>query len=105
MEKNEITVNYGLTGVDIRREAMAAIKAIKNKQIDVKEAMAIKGLLDTMVDVGKTQIEYIKSLPKSVKEEMNLREVKAIAGTLIDRDAEMDISMTEIRESQKNPYQ
>jgi len=104
MEKNQITINYGLTGVDIRREAMEAIQLLKQGKIDVKTAQAIKGLLDTNVDVAKTQVEYIKSLPTHIKDSMTLPEAKAIAGTLIDRDAEIETTMHEIEERRKLPY-
>ncbi|MDR0874193.1 MAG: hypothetical protein LBN27_12135 [Prevotellaceae bacterium] len=104
METNHITINYGLTGVDIRREAMEAIQLLKQKKIDVREANAIKGLLDTQVDVAKTQVEYIKSIPATVREQMKITDVKAIAGTLIDRDAEIEATMAEIEEIRKLPY-
>jgi hypothetical protein len=35
---------------------------------------------------------------------MSVNEVKAIAGTLVDRDAELDCSLAEIRQNQKQIY-
>ena len=105
MNTNTTKINYGITGVDVRREAMEAIQRIKSGQMDVKEAQAIKGLLDVVVDVAKTQVAFIQSLPNTVKEQMSVTEVKAIAGTLMDRDAEVEVCMAEIEESRKKPYQ
>lgn len=96
--------NTGITLVDVRSEAMDAIKLLKEGKLDVKQAGTIKGLLDTVIDTAKTQVEYMKAIPKSVKEQMSVMEVKAIAGTLADRDAEMDVSMAEIEEGRKHPY-
>lgn len=97
--------NTGITLVDVRSEAMDAIQQLKAGKIDVKTAGAIKDLLNTVVDTAKTQVEYMKVIPKGVKEQMTVTEVKAIAGTLVDRDAEMDATMAEIRESQSRPYE
>lgn len=97
--------NTGITLVDVRSEAMDAIQQLKSGKIDVKTAGAIKDLLNTVIDTAKTQVEYMKVLPKSVKEQMTVVEVKAIVGTLVDRDAEMDAIMAEVRESQSRPYE
>lgn len=96
--------NTGITLVDVREEAMDAIRKLKSGQIDVKTAGAIKDLLNTVVDTAKTQVAYIQSIPNVVKEQLSVREVKAIAGTLVDRDAELDISMAEIEENRKQGY-
>lgn len=96
--------NTGITLVDVRSEAMDAIKLLKEGKLDVKQAGTIKGLLDTVIDTAKTQVEYMKAIPKSVKEQMSTTEIKAIAGTLADRDADLDISMAKIDESRKNTY-
>lgn len=96
--------NTGITLVDVRAEAMDAIQQLKAGKIDVKTAGAIKDLLNTVVDTAKTQVEYMKVIPKGVKEQMTVTEVKAIAGTLVDRDAEMDATMEEIRASQGKVY-
>lgn len=97
--------NTGITLVDVREEAMDAIRLLKEGKIDVKTAGAVKDLLNTVVDTAKTQVEYMKVIPKNVHEQMTITEVKAIAGTLVDRDAEMDQSMVEIRESQNKSYE
>ena len=95
----------GVTLSDVQEEAMEAIRRLMNKEIDVKEAHAIKGLLDSVIDTAKTQVEFIKAIPNGVKERISMNEVKAIAGTLLDRDAELDLSMREIEERRKIPYQ
>lgn len=96
--------NTGITLVDVREEAMDAIRKLKEGQIDVKTAGAIKDLLNTVVDTAKTQVAYIQSIPATIKEQMSVTEVKAIAGTLVDRDAELDVTMIEIEESRKRGY-
>lgn len=97
-------MNTGITLVDVRSEAMNLIQLLKEGKIDVKTAGAAKDLLNTVVDTAKTQVEFIKAIPNSVKEQMSTTEVKAIAGTLIDRDAEMDATLAEVAESQKREY-
>ena len=59
--------NTGITLVDVRQEAMDTIKKLKDKQIDLKEAAEIRNLLGVVIDVAKTQVEFIKSLPNEVK--------------------------------------
>lgn len=102
---NSPTINTGITLVDVRKEAMDAIRMLKNKQIDVKTAQEIKNLCNTVIDVAKVQVSYIQVIPKHISEKMTLNEVKAIAGTLIDRDAELDESLKEINDSQHKPYE
>lgn len=93
-------VSTGITLTDVRSEAMEAISLLKNKEIDLKTAREIKGLLDTVVDTAKAQVEFIKSIPDDMKRELKTEGVKAIAGTLKDRDAELDLSLHQIGESQ-----
>lgn len=95
--------NTGFTLVDVRKEAMDAIQRLKDKTMDVKTAKEIKGLLDVVVNTAKTQVDFLNAIPDSVKKEMKIEEVKAIAGTLTDRDAELDLSLDKI-EKDKNKY-
>jgi hypothetical protein len=96
--------NTGITLVDVRNEAMDAIQKLKNKEIDVSTAKEIKGLLDTIINTAKTQVDFMNAIPKQVKDNMTNDQVLAIAGTLRDRDAEMDEVMTEIEKKSKEPY-
>lgn len=96
--------NTGITLIDVRDEAMDAIRKLKSGEIDVKTAGAMKELLNTIIETAKVQVDYIKVLPESIREQMSAVEVKAIAGTLIDRDAETDVAVHECYESQKKPY-
>jgi putative heme iron utilization protein len=98
-------MNTGITLIEVRSEAMDAIRRLKSGEIDVKTATSVKGLLDTIVDTAKTQVEFLKSLPTGVKEQFNITEVKAIAGTLRDRDCELDLTMEEIERRNKQAYQ
>ena len=97
--------NTGITLTDVRKEAFDVIRLLKDGKLEVKEAQTIRGLLDTVIDTAKTQVEFLKAIPDSVKQNMSVDEVKAIAGTLKDRDAELDITMHKIGESQrKSPF-
>lgn len=96
-------MNSGITLVDVRFQAMQTIKDLRDGNIDVKNAQTIKGLLDTVIDTAKTQVEFLKAIPNSVKEQLKVDEVKAMAGTLQDRDAELDLTMKQITEG-KNTY-
>lgn len=97
-------MNTGLTLVDVRQAAMDAVKDIKAGKMDIKQAQMIKGLLDTVVDTAKTQVAFLQAIPNKVKESLTTDEVKAMAGTLQDRDADMDITMKQIEDSRsKNP--
>jgi len=97
--------NTGITLVEVRNEAMDAIKKLKSKELDVKTASEIRNLLNVVIDTGKTQVEFLKALPDNIKKEMNHDSVKAIAGTLRDRDAELDESLNEIEKKNKKPYE
>ena len=97
-------VNTGITLTDVRSEAMDTLRKLKNGELDVKTAQAAKGLLDTVIDTAKTQVEFLKALPTSVKEQLQTSDVKAIAGTLRDRDAELDKTLDDIEEGRKKPY-
>ncbi len=96
--------NTGITLTDVRKEAFDVIRLLKDGKLEVKEAQTIRGLLDTVIDTAKTQVEFLKAIPDSVKQNMSVDEVKAIAGTLKDRDAELDVTMQQIEASKcKNP--
>lgn len=88
--------NSGITLTDVRSEAMEAIQKLKKGEMDIKTASEIRNLLGTIIDTAKTQVEFLKAIPNSVKEQLSSDSVKAIAGTLRDRDAELDISLKEI---------
>ena len=91
--------NSGITLIEVRSEAMDAIQKLKTGAMDVKTASEIRNLLGIVVDTAKTQVEFLKALPNSIKEKMDQDTIKAIAGTLRDRDAEMDETMTQINKS------
>lgn len=96
--------NTGITLTDVRTEAFDVIRMLKEGLLEVKDAQTIKGLLDPVIDTAKTQVEFLKAIPDSVKSEMSVDEVKAIAGTLQDRDAELDITIKQIEDNKyKNP--
>jgi hypothetical protein len=95
-------MNTGITLIDVRAEAMATIQKLKNSEIDVKTAGEIRNLLATIIDTAKVQVEFMKSIPNSIKEQMSEESIKAIAGTLRDRDAELDESLEQIDHARNN---
>ena len=97
--------NTGITLVDVRQAAMDTIKKLQKGEMDIKTAGEIRNLCNTVIDVAKVQVEYVKAVPAHIKEQMTLVEVKAIAGVLIDRDAELDQTLIEIEENQKKPVE
>ncbi len=100
---NTTKISTGITLTDVRTEAFEAINKLKNKEMDVKTAGEIRNLLNVVIDTAKTQVEFLKAIPNSLKERMNEESIKAIAGTLRDRDAELDESLDRI-EHARNMY-
>lgn len=96
-------MNSGITLVEVRIEAMDAIKQLKEGTMEVKTAAEIRNLLSTIIDTAKTQVEFLKAIPEGIKNKMNEDSVKAIAGTLRDRDAELDETLEHIDKT-KNVY-
>jgi len=96
-------MNTGITLIDVRQEAMETIQKLKSNEMDVKTASEIRNLLATVIDTAKVQVEFLKSLPNSIKEQIGKDGIKAIAGTLQDRDAELDKTLAEI-EKNKNTW-
>lgn len=92
-------MNSGITLIDVRNEAFDAIQKLKTGQMDVKTAAEVRNLLNVVIDTAKTQVEFLKSLPDSVKKDLKTDDVKAIAGTLRDRDAELDETMNRIEKN------
>lgn len=96
--------NSGITLVDVREEAFKTIQDLRDGTIDIKKAQSIKDLLNVINDTAKTQVAFIQSMPKTVRESLSIADVKAIAGTLKDRDAELDITIHQIEEKRREPY-
>lgn len=94
-------MNSGLTLVDVRSVLMETIENLNSGKIDIEKAKVINELSASMINIAKTQVEYLKAIPNSVKEQMTTTEVKAIAGTLMDRDAEIEPVLIEVKENQK----
>jgi len=93
-------MNTGITLIDVRNEAMETIKMLKSDKMDVKKALEIRNLLGTIIDTAKVQVEFLKTIPNSMKEQMGQDGIKAIAGTLQDRDADLDKTLADIKKSE-----
>ena len=89
---------------DVRETALDAVRKLQSGDMDVKTAQAIKGLLDTIIDNGKTQVEYLKAIPNSIKEQMKMTDVICLAAPLDSPDIRMDQTMEEIRKRNMEPY-
>lgn len=96
-------MNSGITLVDVRNKAFQAIQKLESGDMKVETAHEIRGFLDTIIDTARVQVSYINALPVHVKNSMTVDEAKAIAGTLLDRDAELDLSLSEIKQNQSKP--
>lgn len=90
---------------EVRETALDAVRKLQSGEMDVKTALAIKGLLDTIIDTGKTQVEYLKAIPNSIKEQMRMTDIICLAAPLDSPDIRMDQTMDEIRAKQREPYQ
>lgn len=89
---------------DVRETALDAINKLKDGQMDVKTAQAIKGLLDTIIDTGKTQVEFLKAIPTSIKEKMDFVDITCLAAPLDSPALRMDKTMLEIEKRNREPY-
>lgn len=96
--------NTGVTLVDVRKHALEAINELKTGQMDVKTAKEIREFLNVIIDTGKTQVDFLNAIPLKLREKMGEENIKAIAGTLQDNDAELDKSLKEIEEKRSKPY-
>jgi hypothetical protein len=91
--------NTGITLVDVRNEAMDAIQKLKSKQMDISTAKEVRELLNTVISTAKVQVDFLNALPKQVKDKMTDEKILSIAGTLRDRDAELDETLTQIEKN------
>jgi hypothetical protein len=97
--------NTAGTLVDVRTEAMLTIQAIKDGKMDIKTATEIRNQLNLIIDVSKTQVEYLKAIPMSIKEKMAEEDFKNVAGTFRDPNSEIEQTMLQIEANKKKPYE
>lgn len=90
---------------DVRETALDAINKLKAGEMDVKTAQAIKGLLDTIIDTGKTQVEFLKAIPTSIKEKMDFVDITCLAAPLDSPALRMDKTLYEIEQRNRQPYE
>jgi hypothetical protein len=98
MKKTNITLN------DVRDEAMTTIQELKNGTLDIAKAKEIKGLLDTIIQTGKSQVDFISSLPKQIRDGLTIDQVLEFAVAYKNEEAELDKTLTEIDKKNKEPY-
>jgi len=95
--------NTGITLIDVRNEVFDCIRKLKDEKMDVNLAREIRQQLQLVIETARVQVDFLRVIPEEVKKQMNAESIKAIAGTLRDRDAELDESLTAI-ERAKNHY-
>ena len=71
-----------ITLIDVRIEAMDAIRKLKSKEMDVKTAKEVRDLLSVIIDTAKTQVEFMKAIPTSLKEKMSEEVILNISGAI-----------------------
>lgn len=71
-----------ITLIDVRIEAMDAIRKLKSKEMDVKTAKEVRDLLSVIVDTAKTQVDFMKAIPNSLKEKMSEEAIINISGAI-----------------------
>jgi hypothetical protein len=81
-------MNNAISLIDVRIEAMDAIRKLKSKELDVKTASEIRDLLSVIVDTAKTQVEFMKAIPTSLKEKMSEETIRCISGAIQGQQAE-----------------
>jgi len=95
--------NSGITLTDVRENALLSIKALREGKIEISTAKEIRENLSIIIDTARVQVDFLRAIPNNVKKEISESDIKAIAGTLIDRDAELDKSLYKIEEN-NNKY-
>jgi len=96
--------NQQITLTDVRQQALEAIQSLKQGEMDVKTAKEIRELLNVIVDTGKTQVDFLNAIPVSVREQMGEENIKQLAGTLKDKDEELNETLQEIESNRKKTY-
>ncbi len=95
--------NTGITLIDVREAAHCAIRSLREGSMNVKTSSEIRKLLNVIIDTGNCQVDFLKALPDHIRAKIDLDSVKAIAGTLRDRDADLDETLEGI-EKKRNTY-
>lgn len=97
--------NLGITLGDVRTEAMNAIRELKAGTLDLKKAAEIHKMLNVMIDCSKTQVEFIKAIPTSIRERLTEESIKELGGTFTDPGADLDKTIQQIESSKQKPYE
>ncbi|MFW5754863.1 MAG: hypothetical protein ACOCV9_08670 [Marinilabiliaceae bacterium] len=92
-----------VTFTEVRSEALDAIKLLKEGRMDVKTAQEVRGLLGTIIDTAKTEVDFIKSIPDDVKKQMSDTQFRSIAPTVEDKETAVEESVRKIEKS-RNHY-
>jgi hypothetical protein len=88
---------------EVKKEALNCINLLKNKKIDVKEAQEIRNLLNTIINVNKVQIEFIKSLSETNKENLDIKYIFELFGA--KKQQTLSETLKEIEERRSKPYE
>jgi len=90
-------MSQNITLLSVRKEALKTIEQLRTKEIDYKTAAEIRNLLNVIIDTAKVQIEFVKALPNSVKENMTQADLKQLVCTMNDKDAEINETLAKLK--------
>jgi len=90
---------------DVKELAYQSIEALKEGKMNVQTAAEIRNNLNVIVEVSKTEIQFINAIPKLQKEELK-NELLQIASTVYDaNEAELNKTLLEINSENERPYE
>lgn len=90
-------MSQNITLLSVRKEALKTIEQLRSKEIDYKTAAEIRNLLNVIIDTAKVQIEFVRSLPNSVKENMTQADLKQLVCTVNDKDSEINETLAKLK--------
>jgi len=86
---------------DVREEAFDSIQKLKEGTLDVKTATEIRNMLSVVIDTAKTEVEFLKAIPNSIKEKMSFGNTNILIDTFKDKEAELENTLKELAEKRK----
>lgn len=95
-----------ITLKQVKHEALKSIQLLREGKTDVKTASEIRNNLNVIVEIAKTEVEFIKVLSEDVKKESlnSLGDYEKVAETIVPPSISLDESLNEIDNKAKEPY-
>jgi hypothetical protein len=88
---------------DVKNESLELINKIKNNQIKGSEAKEIVGALNTIIEVSKIQIDFLKSLSQEQKQSLDINHILEMFGA--KKEPTIEDTLKEIQERRSKPYE